>query len=250
MSGIEAAPSGQRDRPASADLRRPAISVVVPTCGRHALLARALSSVLGQSYQNWECAVVNDAPAARPTIDALLLELNDSRITAYHNEVNQGAAAARNVGILHTTGRYLAFLDDDDYWLPDHLSGIFAAHETSQAPVLVYTDFIQQWEDDIIAPRLTRAKPPPQNPDRDFAPGELQHRDNVDGLCAQIVHRGHRPVRSAPEGWAGLGFLFARLIALPVHAPRAILSGLLSSFSGSTYRRLSYEISKSKYYHE
>ena len=171
MSGGEGAPVGTCDRQGSVDLRGPAVSVIVPTCGRHALLARALSSVLRQSYQDWECVVVNDAPAARAEVDALLLELDDRRMTAYHNEVNQGVAAARNAGILHTTGRYLVFLDDDDYWLSDHLSDVFRAHETSGTPIVVYTDFIQQWEDDIVAPRLTVAQSPPEDPTRDLLRG-------------------------------------------------------------------------------
>ena len=161
----------KRDGRASADVWSAAISVIVPTCGRPALLARALSSVLGQSFQNWECVVVNDAPAARPSVDTLLLKFDDFRITACHHEVNRGVAAARNAGIVCTTGRYLAFLDDDDYWLPDHLSEIFRAHEASGGPAVIYTDFIQQWEGDIVTPRLTGAKPPPEDPTRGLLEG-------------------------------------------------------------------------------
>lgn len=139
----------------------PAIAVILPTCGRPQLLARALASVIGQSFRDWECVVVNDGPAARATVDALLLRVGDPRIKAWHTLTNQGVAAARNAGIACTTAPYLAFLDDDDYWLPNHLQGVLAAHVGSDEPTVVYTDFIQRWDEDLVAPRLTAAKSSP-----------------------------------------------------------------------------------------
>ena len=171
MSERKAAPFGKWDQRAVPYVRRASISVIVPTCDRPEFLARALSSVVAQSFEDWECIVVNDAPAARPSVDALLHGLGDARISAYHNEVNKGVAAARNAGIVRTTGRYLAFLDDDDYWLPDHLSRVFVTHEASREPILIYTNFVQQWEGGIVAPRLTTAKPPPDDVTRGLLQG-------------------------------------------------------------------------------
>ena len=171
MSDTGAAPVDYRKPSLSAQIGSPAFSIVVPTCDRPGLLARALFSVVAQTFDDWECVVVNDVPAARLSVDALLLKIGDSRIWAWHNDVNQGVAAARNAGIARTSGHYLAFLDDDDYWLPEHLRGIFHAHAASPDPVLVYTDFIQEWEAEIVAPRLTMAKSPPEDPTRGFLQG-------------------------------------------------------------------------------
>lgn len=170
------APGAVQEVATSPDGSVPAISVVIPTCGRSNLLARALSSVRAQSFEDWECVVVNDAPAARASVDALLLGLADVRISACHNATNKGVAAARNAGIARTSGRYLAFLDDDDYWLPDHLSGIIRTHEVTPEPIVIYTDFIEQWQSDIAAPRLTTAKPPPADPTRGLLKGSCHIR--------------------------------------------------------------------------
>ena len=157
--------------PAPAAAGGAAVAVIIPTCGRPHLLARALSSVVAQSFRAWECVVVNDLPAARTSVETLLLRFGDARIRARHNAANQGAAAARNAGIACTTAPYLAFLDDDDYWLPDHLQGIMAVHDASPEPAVIYTDYIQRWEGDLVAPRLTAAKSPPEDATRALLAG-------------------------------------------------------------------------------
>jgi glycosyltransferase involved in cell wall biosynthesis len=108
----------------------PAFSVVIPSCGRPAYLAEALESVLAQTCADFECIVVDDAsPEPVPVPD------HDPRVRAVRRPVNGGAAAARNTGIELATGCYIAFLDDDDVWLPDRLARALAAHE--RAPVAV-----------------------------------------------------------------------------------------------------------------
>jgi len=93
------------------------ISVVLPTSGRSEEFSRALQSVLNQLNENWELIVVNDGKIAVdkyfPEGEKILYMINDSKI---------GAAASRNKGILASKGNYIAYLDDDDEWLPDHLS--------------------------------------------------------------------------------------------------------------------------------
>ncbi len=101
------------------------ISVVITTYKRpYGTLLRAVQSVLSQTYTTFELIIVDDSPADycdRESIRQSILELNDQRIVYIQHEVNKGACAARNTGIQHASGRYIAFLDDDDEWLPKKL---------------------------------------------------------------------------------------------------------------------------------
>jgi glycosyltransferase involved in cell wall biosynthesis len=92
------------------------VSVVIPTIRRPKLVLRALSSVLKQTYQKIEAIVVVDGPDEE-TI-AALASVDDPRLRVIVNPRSLTAAGARNVGADHATGEWLAFLDDDDEWLP------------------------------------------------------------------------------------------------------------------------------------
>jgi glycosyltransferase involved in cell wall biosynthesis len=93
------------------------ISVVLPTCGRSGKFACALESVFNQLNKNWELVVVNDGEIA---VEKYFPE--EKKILYMQNSSQIGAAASRNKGILASKGSYIAYLDDDDEWLPDHLS--------------------------------------------------------------------------------------------------------------------------------
>jgi glycosyltransferase involved in cell wall biosynthesis len=92
----------------------PLVSVVIPTCNRSGLLQRAIASVLQQTYQHLEVIVVDDASTddTRKVVESF----NDRRIRYVHHATNRGGAATRNTGIKAATGKYIAFLDDDDEW--------------------------------------------------------------------------------------------------------------------------------------
>ncbi|MDQ1520746.1 MAG: hypothetical protein QOI55_1819 [Actinomycetota bacterium] len=107
----------------------PEFSVVIPTYGRPAFLADAVASVLGQRVVDFECIVVDDASPEAPVLP------DDPRLQLLRRERNGGPPAARNTGIDAATGRYLAFLDDDDVWLPGRLSLAQEAHR--RAPVAI-----------------------------------------------------------------------------------------------------------------
>jgi len=95
------------------------VSVVLPTYNRPERLARALGSALGQTYRNLEVIVVDDASQTdnRPVVQLF----DDPRTRYIQLDQNQGASGARNVGIKEARGRYIAFLDDDDEWMPEKL---------------------------------------------------------------------------------------------------------------------------------
>src|SRR5271165_2090948 len=97
----------------------PQVSVVIPTIRRPELLLRALRSVLTRTFQDFEVIVVIDGPD-EPTHLALG-SLDDPRLVVIANPQSLTAAGARNVGVSRATGEWIAFLDDDDEWLPQKL---------------------------------------------------------------------------------------------------------------------------------
>jgi glycosyltransferase involved in cell wall biosynthesis len=97
----------------------PKVSVIIPTYNRAQFLSTAITSVLAQTFEDFEIVVVDDASDdnTRETVTAF----TDGRIKYVRHETNKKIAAARNTGILHAAGLYIAFLDDDDRWLPEKL---------------------------------------------------------------------------------------------------------------------------------
>jgi len=92
----------------------PKITVIIPTQNRRKSLDRAVESVLSQSFIDWELYIVNDSSSA-------IKAYNDDRVKIIQNEDIKGANSSRNTGIKHAQGDYIAFLDDDDEWLPEKL---------------------------------------------------------------------------------------------------------------------------------
>jgi glycosyltransferase involved in cell wall biosynthesis len=113
--------------------RAPKVSVVIPTRNRADVLVRAVRSVLAQSFGDLELIVVNDASTDH-TLE-VLGKFTDQRLQVLTREKNAGAAAARNAGILEAQGQYIAFLDDDDFWLVDKLDHQVAALEAAPPDV-------------------------------------------------------------------------------------------------------------------
>jgi glycosyltransferase involved in cell wall biosynthesis len=106
----------------------PLVSVVIPTLRRPKLVLRALASVLNQTYQQIEVIVVVDGPD-EDTCE-VLRSVNDSRLRVIVNPRSLTAAGARNVGVDYAKGEWIAFLDDDDEWLPSKIEKqiAFASH--------------------------------------------------------------------------------------------------------------------------
>lgn len=95
------------------------VSVVIPTIRRPVVLLRAIHSVLKQTYGNFEIIVVIDGPD-EATCNALSA-VTYPRLRVIELPQNAGAAQVRNIGVSHAIGRWIAFLDDDDEWLPRKL---------------------------------------------------------------------------------------------------------------------------------
>ncbi len=101
------------------------VSVIIPTYKRPNMLGRAIDSVLGQSYTNIEVVVVDDNSDGDKyrleTIQYMERYANDYRVKYIKHKTNQNGSAARNTGIQNSVGEYIAFLDDDDYFLKDRI---------------------------------------------------------------------------------------------------------------------------------
>jgi glycosyltransferase involved in cell wall biosynthesis len=118
----------------------PFFSVVIPVYNRARAVCVAIESVLAQSFQDFEIIIVDDGSTDNPGV--LVGAVADERIRLIVQE-NRGASAARNHGVDLARGRYVAFLDSDDTFLPHHLSAMAAlVHDTDDvvayAPVQAY----------------------------------------------------------------------------------------------------------------
>jgi glycosyltransferase involved in cell wall biosynthesis len=97
----------------------PKVSVIIPTHNRADLLGAAITSVLKQTYQDFEIIVVDDASTDHTP--EIIAAFDNEKVRYIRHEVNKGDAGSRNTGILNSRGDYLALLDDDDEWLPEKL---------------------------------------------------------------------------------------------------------------------------------
>lgn len=118
----------------------PNVSVIIPTYNRAHLLGRAIRSVLNQTYQDFELIIVDDGSS--DNTDELVKSFDDIRIRYLKHKKNRGGAAARNTGIKAAKGKYIAFQDSDDEWLPEKLEKQMKVFEDAPPEVgVVYTGF-------------------------------------------------------------------------------------------------------------
>ena len=97
------------------------VSIVLPTYNSERFLAQAIESVLSQSYTNWELLITDDCSSDNSRHIAQQYVEKDKRIRLFALPQNSGAAVARNNSIKEARGRFLAFIDSDDWWYPDKL---------------------------------------------------------------------------------------------------------------------------------
>ncbi len=97
------------------------VSIITPSYMAGSYLADTIDSVLLQTYENWEMLVVDDCSPDKANELVERYAEKDSRIRLLKLTKNSGAAVARNAAIEEAKGRYIAFLDSDDQWLPEKL---------------------------------------------------------------------------------------------------------------------------------
>lgn len=105
------------------------VSIIVPVHNAENFIEDTIDCVRGQSYKNWELILIEDGSTdhTMKVMEDYLGEIRDERIRLVKREIRSeqersfGAARARNLGLSLARGRYIAYLDADDYWMPDKL---------------------------------------------------------------------------------------------------------------------------------
>ena len=117
---------------------RPFVSVVMPVYNVEKHLEKAVQSVLDQTYQNFEIILVDDcSPDNCPELCEKIAK-SDERIQVLHHEVNQGLSCARNTGLAKAKGRYVWFMDSDDYVKNDLFEKAYKSVEQNEAKVILF----------------------------------------------------------------------------------------------------------------
>lgn len=102
---------------------QPLVSIIIPTYNRAHLIGETLDSIIAQTYQNWECIIVDDG--SRDNTDEVMAEYvaKDSRFKYHHRPKNRfpGGNAARNYGFEISKGEYIHWFDSDDLMLPEKI---------------------------------------------------------------------------------------------------------------------------------
>jgi len=139
------------------------VSVIMPTYNAGRFLAASIESVLAQTYSNLELVITDDGSTDEQTLETLrVYKEKDSRVRVYYNKENMGAGPSRNFSTRQARGRYIAFCDSDDRWMPDKLEKQLAFMQERHCR-LTYASYILCDDDDrekgiFIAPqRITYA---------------------------------------------------------------------------------------------
>ncbi len=96
------------------------VSIIMPSYNTAKFISETIESVLAQTYTDWELIIVDDC-STDSTDDVIKPYLSDSRIIYIKNDKNSGAAVSRNRALREAKGKWIAFLDSDDLWLPEKL---------------------------------------------------------------------------------------------------------------------------------
>lgn len=159
----------------------PDVSVIIPTYNYAQFLAESIQSVLQQTYSEFELLVVDDGSTDQTRQVVAQFE-SDPRVRYLFQE-NRGDAAARNTGINHTTGRFVAFLDSDDLWLPEKLARQVEVLQLRPEISVVYTAIVLQQIDE------QRRLPPPPAWRESTLYEELLYRNVITGSHSSVMIR-------------------------------------------------------------
>ena len=121
------------------------VSIVMPSFNTARFLPETLQSVLDQTYENWELIIVDDC-SSDDTDEVIKPYLKDERIRYFKNEKNSGAAVSRNRALKEAKGKWIAFLDSDDVWMPEKLEKQLRFMEENEYH-FSYTDYLEMNED-------------------------------------------------------------------------------------------------------
>jgi len=153
-------------------------SVIMPVYGVEKYVGTAIASVLSQTYTDFEFLIINDCSPDK-SVD-ICREFKDERIRIIEHNENRGLAGARNTGIRHANGEYLAFLDSDDAWTPDKLKQHLAHLQSNEEIGISFSRSAFIDEDGV---RLSTCQMP-----------RLDHAPAAHLLCRNPIGNGSAPV--------------------------------------------------------
>ncbi|AMO22091.1 glycosyltransferase family 2 protein [Ramlibacter solisilvae] len=116
------------------------VSIITPAYKAAGVIGRTVDSVLAQTYPHWEMLIADDCSPDDTRAVVSEWARRDARIQLIPLERNGGPAAARNAALAKAQGRWVAFLDSDDMWLPNKLERSLAHAQAHRSP-LVFTGF-------------------------------------------------------------------------------------------------------------
>lgn len=135
------------------------VSIIMPSYNSAKTIRETIESVLSQTYRNWEMLIINDCSTDN-SVDIIREYCGkDSRIRMFNTEVQSGAPSlARNIGIENARGKYIAFLDSDDVWLPERLQNQVAFQESNNYDI-VYSYYKKMSYDGVRSSRVIKFIP-------------------------------------------------------------------------------------------
>ena len=95
------------------------VSIIMPSYNTAKYIRDSIDSILAQTYQSWELIIIDDC--SPDNSNEIIESYHEPRIKLLKNEKNSGAALSRNYGLREAKGRYIAFIDSDDTWVPEKL---------------------------------------------------------------------------------------------------------------------------------
>lgn len=133
------------------------VSVIMPVYNAEKYIAFAIDSVLAQSYSNWELLIVDDCSTDLSVSLVSNYVKKDDRVHLFHTDKPSGSPCEpRNIGIRYARGRYIAFLDSDDMWLPNKLEEQLKMFEGGKIAI-VYSNYEKISEEGVRAERIVTA---------------------------------------------------------------------------------------------
>lgn len=123
-------------------VKQPLVSVLMSTYNRRRFLPAAIESVKAQGYVNWELLLVNDGGEQ---VDDIVRRSADTRIRLVNLDANHGKGHAINRAFRESSGKFIAYLDDDDIWYPDHLERLMLPLLTIPGIEMAYSDAHDVW---------------------------------------------------------------------------------------------------------
>lgn len=130
----------------------PLFSVIMPVFNAEKTVAEAVHSILTQSFTNWELVVTNDG-STDSSLDILAAETEKLENVSLLDQENQGLGAARNAAVQKSSGKWLVFLDADDYWASNKLAELQIAIHSNAAAEVIYHPIMELMPNGLMRKR-------------------------------------------------------------------------------------------------